>query len=135
MSALTLAAVLIIVIILVWFVWTGKERMSNFYLDQMAMANSNPTNFIYTGNERDQLGMSQRDYYLNNQTNYANGVAPGYFEGDKAFKNQTQYLDMPSEYRPRSRTGSYIEPVAGVSVAPFMPEDLVKSDGPEEVDV
>jgi hypothetical protein len=120
------AAVILLVILLVFFLlWGGArgEGMSDWYLDQMAMRYSDPTTFIYTGNERDVSGMSARDYYLENKANYLNGAAPAYFEGNQRFVDHTDYLNMPAEYRPRSRTVSYMD--AQMASKGATPEDQV----------
>jgi len=107
MKNVVYAAVIILILVVVYFMlWRSGEYMTDFYLDQMAMEYSDPTVFIYTGDERDVLGMSARDYYLLNTMDYNNGVAPSYFEGDQIFKNQTGYLDMPAEYRPAPTTST-----------------------------
>lgn len=110
MDGLAIVIVLIIMVMGYFMFMQGKpELMSNYYLDDIAMAYSDPTLMTYTGREKDVLGNSARDYYLENTRNYLNGVAPGYFEGDSAFVNETSYLDMPAEYRPRSRASTYAE--------------------------
>jgi hypothetical protein len=76
------------------------------YLDQMAMKYSDPMYFKYSSWERDVDGMSPRDYYLENETNYLNGVAPGYFAGDQLYVDHTDYLNMPPQYRPMVPVGA-----------------------------
>jgi hypothetical protein len=92
----------IIVVLLIWVVWRfvlKKERLNQpFYLDQIAMQASDPTIVVYEGNERDPLGMSLRDYYLNNEMNAKNLVAP-YYNNDLAFANHSDYLALPRMYR------------------------------------
>jgi hypothetical protein len=66
----------------------------------MAMKNSDPMYFKYSSWERDIDGNSPRDYYLENQMNYLNGVAPGYFVGDQLYVDHTDFLNMPKWYRP-----------------------------------
>jgi len=119
------AILLVLVLLLLFFIGGGgmRERMSDWYLDQMAMRYPDPTTFIYTGDERDVAGMSGRDYYLENKTNYLNGVAPPYFEGAARFVDQTDYLGMPAEYRPRPRTLDYTE--AREATQPEQPEQQV----------
>jgi len=78
----------------------ASERMTPIYLDQMAMKANDPMYFKYSSWERDITGMSPRDYYLENQQNYQNMVAPGYFEGDGLYVDQTDFLGMPPESRP-----------------------------------
>lgn len=98
-------AMIIAVLIVLVFVYTFWNPMSEafsevVYLDQMAMKNSDPMYFKYSSWERDVDGMSPRDYYLENNTNYANKVAPGYFAGDGLYVDHTDYLNMPRQYRP-----------------------------------
>jgi hypothetical protein len=69
-------------------------------LDQLAMLNTDPTEFKYTGNDRDILGESGRDYYLANQMYASSNAAPQLLEDNDAFINQTDYLDMPTPWRP-----------------------------------
>jgi hypothetical protein len=98
-------AVIIAVLIVLIFVYTFWSPMAEafseiVYLDQMAMKNSDPMYFKYSSWERDVDGMSPRDYYLENQTNYLNQVAPGYFKGNGLYRDHTDYLNMPKQYRP-----------------------------------
>lgn len=93
------ALVVILVIWLVWHFFVRKERMRGFYLDQIAMQASDPTIVKFLGRERDPLGMSLRDYYLENDMNANNTVAPR-FNNDMAYANHTSYLQMPRWYRP-----------------------------------
>jgi hypothetical protein len=94
--------IIILVIILLVFLSANRESFANiFYLDQMAMGYSDPMYFKYSSWERDVDGMSPRDYYLENQTNYSNQVAPGYFANDQLYRDHTGYLNMPPQYRPR----------------------------------
>lgn len=93
------ALVIILVIYLVWHFFLRKEKLQPFYLDQIAMQSSNPTVVKFLGRERDPLGMSLRDYYLENDMNANNTVAPRYND-DMAFANHTSYLQMPRWWRP-----------------------------------
>jgi hypothetical protein len=97
-------AIIVVVLLLVGGYWyvnkQAIERMKGIYLDQMAMKSSDPMYFKYSSWDRDITGMSPRDYYLENQTNYINKVAPGYFEGDGLYVDQTDYLGMPPDARP-----------------------------------
>ena len=98
--SLIFAIVLVLVLVLV-YVMKNREGFSDvFYLDQMAMKNSDPMYFKYSSWERDVDGMSPRDYYLENQTNYLNGIAPGYFVRNGLYVDHTGYLNMPPQYRP-----------------------------------
>lgn len=113
METIVVALVVIIILLIVYYNRKASEHMSDmYYLDDMAMAYSDPTVFVYTGRERDVLGMDARDYKLENDRNYLNGVADGYFEGNGAFVNQTGYLDMPAEYRPGTRGKLYELPAS-----------------------
>lgn len=100
-----LYAVLVIVVVIIIIVCASKksEHLEDvFYLDQMAMKNSDPTFFKFTGRERDVLGESSRDYFLQNRMFSNSGVAPQRLEGDTAYVNQTSYLDMPARFRPET---------------------------------
>ena len=100
-----LYVIAIIIVIIIIMVFSSRERFEQpFYLDQIAMKNSDPTFFKYTGRERDILGESSRDYYLQNHLYAKNFVAPQRLENDDAFINQTDYLDMPSKWRPEAQT-------------------------------
>jgi hypothetical protein len=98
-NPLICALVIIIIIVLVYNLFFKKERMTPFYLDQIAMNASDPTTVKFLGRERDPLGMSMRDYYLENDRNANNVVAPRY-NNDMAYANHTDYLQMPRWYRP-----------------------------------
>jgi hypothetical protein len=92
----------IIIVLVIWLVWKfvlRKEKLQPFYLDQIAMQASDPTVVKFLGRERDPLGMSLRDYYLENDMNANNTVAPRR-NNDNAFANHTNYLQMPRWYRP-----------------------------------
>jgi hypothetical protein len=98
-----LIVVLVCVLLLVLYFWHTSENFSEvFYLDQMAMKYSDPMYFKYSSWERDVDGMSPRDYYLENQTNYLNQIAPGYFEKDGLYVDHTDYLNMPPQNRPNN---------------------------------
>lgn len=99
--SLTLGVIILAVIILIVIGFSTKESFGDvFYLDQLAMLNTDPTLFKYTGNDRDILGESGRDYYLANQT-YANSrAAPQLLEDNDAYVNRSDYLDMPTAWRP-----------------------------------
>ena len=76
-----------------------------FILNQLAAENADPVYFKYTGRDRDVLGMSGEDYYYANLT-YGNSQASDQLlEGNSAFINQTDYLDMPAQYRPKPLSG------------------------------
>jgi hypothetical protein len=99
--SLAVGVVVVLVIVLIIVGFAKRENFGDvFYLDQMAMANQDPMRFKYTGNERDVLGESGRDYYLMNQTYANNRAAPQLLEGNLAYTNRTDYLDMPRQYRP-----------------------------------
>lgn len=94
--------VVILIILLIWWLLTGgSEHLGNpWFLDQFSMASSDPVWMNYLGYERDVLGQSPRDYYLENQINSQSGVGPQYFENDTAFMNHDDYKSMPIRYRP-----------------------------------
>ncbi len=96
-----IVAVIISALVYVYLTYSQEQFSDKFYLDQIANSNSDPVYFKYGGNERDILGQSSRDYYLENQRYAHSYAAPQLLAGDAAFTNRTGYLDMPSEYRPR----------------------------------
>src|ERR1700678_3377538 len=95
-------AVIVIILIIIFFYYarTSEHLGVPFFLDQMAMTYPDPTWFNYLGYERDVSGMSQRDYYLENQMNASTGSGPQYLEGNRNFKDHTDYMDMPIKNRP-----------------------------------
>ena len=103
---LILATAIIAVLIVVFIGMSSTERMEDqFILNQLAAENADPVYFKYTGRDKDVLGMSGEDYYYTNQT-YANSrAADQLLEGNAAFVNQTDYLDMPAQYRPKPLSG------------------------------
>jgi len=118
--SICLAIVMLVVIIFIIIGFTKTERFGDvFYLDQMAMLNTDPTDFKYTGDERDVLGESGRDYYLMNQTYANNRSAPQLLEGNLAYVNQTNYLDMPVQYRPRPLNPISAQPINGRFLSPL----------------
>ena len=101
-----LVVAVISVLIVVIIGMSSTERMEDqFILNQLAAENADPVYFKYTGRDKDVLGMSGEDYYYTNQT-YANSrAADQLLEGNAAFVNQTNYLDMPAQYRPKPLSG------------------------------
>ena len=100
---LIVGVVIVIIVILLFVVMSRKEMMEDvFYLDQIGMQNTDPTKYKYTGRDKDILGMSVKDYYLENEQYAMSNVAPQLFIDNSKFKNQTDYLDMPKIYRPTS---------------------------------
>jgi hypothetical protein len=97
------AVVLAIILLLMWFL-VGTEGMQDiFYLDYLVMKNPDPTRFKYTGRSRDIMGMSARDYYMENDMLHRTLTGKDLYSGKK-FQTQTDYLGMPIEYRPRPMT-------------------------------
>ena len=97
------AGVVVLVVLLVLIFMSQREMMEDvFYLDQIGMKNTDPTQYKYTGRDKDVLGMSAKDYYLENGQYSASDAAPQLFKDNNRFKNQTDYLGMPSMYRPKS---------------------------------
>lgn len=131
--SICLGIVILAVLILIIVGFTKVELFGDvFYLDQMAMLNTDPTDFKYTGNERDVLGESGRDYYLMNQTYANNQSAPQLLEGNLAYVNQTQYLDMPVQYRPHpldSRLASGQTAINGRFVRPMFRSNISDQTG------
>ena len=93
-------AILVMVFLILFYTANAEYLGVPFFLDQMTMEYSDPAKFNFTGRERDVSGMSGRDYYLENQMNYATKVGPQYSKGDLQFVDQTGYMDMPIKYRP-----------------------------------
>lgn len=101
--AMIAVVVLVLIILIFVLVVKRKEMMSDvFYLDQIGMKNTDPTKYKYTGREKDVLGMSAKDYYLENGQYASSHAAPQLFIDNTRFKNQTDYLGMPKMYRPKS---------------------------------
>ena len=101
MSQVVAAVVLVLILVLAWVLYTQREHMGEvFYLNQLTMKNTDPITYYYTRRERDVTGMSQEDYYYENDTNSRNLVAPQYLEGDTKWQDHTDYLGMPLEHRP-----------------------------------
>ncbi len=103
---LLLALAFVVVLITVLVALSGSEYMQDqVVLNQLAAENADPVYFKYTGRDKDVLGMSGEDYYYTNLT-YANSrAADQLLEGNSAFVNQTNYLDMPPQYRPKPLSG------------------------------
>ena len=104
-SKYIMVGVVIVIVVVLIFVgsYFSKEHMSDvFYLDQIGMKNMDPTNYKYTGRDKDVLGMSAKDYYLENGRYASSHAAPQLFLNNNRFKNQTDYLGMPEIYRPSS---------------------------------
>ena len=92
--------VLILLIILLLYKLCGAEGLMPYYLDQISMKNPDPIKFHYDGRKRDVLGLSGRDYYLENDLMYRiTGQGEKY--GSDLFKNNTNYARMPIKYRPK----------------------------------
>jgi hypothetical protein len=99
-----LAFVVVLIIVLIAF--NSSEYMQDqFVLTQLAAENADPVYFKYTGRDKDVLGMSAEDYYYNNLTFANSRAADQLLEGNTAFVNQTDYLDMPPQYRPKPLSG------------------------------
>lgn len=98
---LAIGAAVVVILLLVFFVMRKEHLGDIFYLDQIAMQNSDPTWFKYTGWDKDVLGMSARDYYLENDLYSNSRAAPQRLKDDSAFKDHTNYLQMPYQYRPK----------------------------------
>ncbi len=96
-AVLTLAFVIVLIILVA--TKSKQEHLQSFYLDQIAMQATDPAYVKFVGRERDPLGMSMRDYYLEHTNNSKNLVEADYAD-DQMFYNTTDYLQMPKEYRP-----------------------------------
>lgn len=98
-----LCIVVVVLLLYFFYVYSQSEHLTQpvFYDDMMAMKYPDPIWLHYAGDERDVDGMSSRDYYLENNTLAGNWAAPFYFEGAAGWRDHTDYLNMPSEYRPR----------------------------------
>lgn len=99
MIAAALAVVVILIIIMAS--WSSEHLQDVFYLDQIAMKNSDPMRFKYIGRDRDVLGQSYRDYYLENRMYADQRAAEQVLDDEGPYHNRTDYLDMPSQYRPK----------------------------------
>lgn len=103
---LLIGVFIVIALIFTFYGFAQKENLGEvFYLDQMAMLNADPTYFKYTGRDRDVLGQSGQDYYLQNLTYSNSDVAGQLLARNDAFVNQTNYLDMPAQFRPKPLSG------------------------------
>lgn len=99
---ITLALIIVIVLILVFSNDKKTENLEDlFYLDQIAMKSSDPTYVKYIGRDKDILGQSYRDYYLENRMYSNSGSGPQHLVADSAYFNHTNYLGMPEQYRPK----------------------------------
>jgi hypothetical protein len=105
-SKVVVAVILVVFLIFAFIGMSSSERMEDqFILNQLAAENADPVYFKYTGRDKDVLGMSGEEYYYDNLT-FANSRAAGQLlEGNAAFVNQTNYLDMPAQYRPKPLSG------------------------------
>jgi hypothetical protein len=118
-----LAFVVVLIIVLVTL--GSKENMQDqFILTQLAAENADPVYFKYTGRDKDVLGMSGEDYYYANLTYSNSRAADQLLEGNSAFVNQTEYLDMPPQYRPKPLSG-FIGQSGNVVAAENGPETSV----------
>lgn len=92
----------VLALLFVIFIIIGSRSenfQDTFYLDDMAMKHPDPIFFHYTGRDKDVLGQSGRDYYLENKLLSQSGAIEQKLTED-AFKNQMHYRNMPKEYRP-----------------------------------
>ncbi len=96
-----IVAVILVFLIYVYMTYAKEQFQDAFYLDQIANNYSDPMYFKYAGNERDIAGQSSRDYFLENQRYAHSYAAPQLLAGNAAFRDQTNYLDMPKQYRPK----------------------------------
>lgn len=101
LMALTFVVVLITVLVTL----SAEHMQDQFILNQLAAENADPVYFKYTGRDKDILGMSAEDYYYANTTYSNSRAADQLLEGNAAFVNQTNYLDMPAQYRPKPLSG------------------------------
>jgi len=103
---MVLGVIILIFLVFMFIGFSSSENLGEvFYLNQMTMENADPTYFKYTGRDRDVLGESGEDYYLQNLTFANSGSANQLLDGNKPFVNQTNYLDMPAQYRPKPLSG------------------------------
>ena len=114
--------VTIVILLLLTIFYTIKEQYTvskenledMFYLDQIAMKHSDPTYMKYAGRDKDILGQSHRDYYLENRM-YSNSRAADQKLDDSAYYDQTDYLQMPAEFRPTLESVPSMEPFVGAN--------------------
>ena len=97
------AIVIIAIILSIWY-WYQSEKFIG-YLDQISMKHPDPDSFFHFGDTRDVLGMSQRDYYLENVVlNDSSGI-PWPEDEDMRFVNRTGYRELAQTFRPVSNIG------------------------------
>lgn len=112
MLALTITLSLIITtIILFIYLWSHRyyKKESLYIGDQMAMNHPDPLYLYYFGRRKDLLGLSHRDYYLENQLLAESGVLPFYKDMPGAkYANLYGYSSLPKAYRPKQAI-SFIE--------------------------
>ena len=90
---------IVMVILIIVLVAKSEEHMQSYYLDQIAMQSTDPAYVKFVGRERDPLGMSMRDYYVEHSNN-ANNLVEADYADDQMYYNTTGYLQMPLQYRP-----------------------------------
>jgi hypothetical protein len=123
-AAIVVMLIIMFIVLMVWSPWS--EGMTPFYLDQIAMQHSDPTYLKFAGRDRDSLGMSMRDYYLEHDMNSNNEIEPMTFT-DSDFTNTTDYLQMPRWYRPKTLAAMVRQP-GNVSVSDDSEDTSVADD-------
>ena len=121
---LLMATAFIVVLITIIVAFSTEHMQDQFVLNQLAAVNADPVYFKYTGRDRDVLGMSGEDYYYANLTYSNSRAADQLLEGNAAFVNQTDYLDMPPQYRPKPLSG-FVGQSGNVVAAEKGPESKV----------
>jgi hypothetical protein len=106
MKKIVFAILIIVILLVLWKYWKAAENMEANYLDMIANENEDAMLYRWTGGDsggmiRDQAGFTAKDYYLENEMNYRNGWAPGYFEGNSKFEPHDNYLGLPFSSRPQ----------------------------------
>ena len=92
--------IIYVLVVLLWYYW--PEGLFPLYYNQIAMKNEDPTFFQYKGRDRDLLGMSREDYYIEHDLMAKNGAEPYHHNDNEAqFSNTTNYLQLNKTYRPR----------------------------------
>jgi hypothetical protein len=90
--SLNSATVALVAIAAVAFYWLllRKEKLVGFYIEQLPRFSTDPINIKYNGRVDDNLGMSPKDYFLENDLNYRLGTEHRWI-GDSAFKNHQNW--------------------------------------------
>jgi len=111
-------AIVVVIMLLIWWLVITEGLEDPFYLDYLVMKHPDPTRFKYTGRTRDILGMTGRDYYLENDMLHRARTVDDIYGANK-FVNQNNYLGMPAEYRPKAAMPPVDRPQGSVESQEF----------------